>query len=71
MNAVEGFFSRLSRRRLRHAIFNALDARIAATGGYIAHHNASDARLFRWCQKPEVLVVACRKGHRNLPGLVA
>ena len=66
MNAVEGFFSRLSRQRLRHAIFNSLDACIAAIEGYIEHHNAADARPFRWSKEPEDLVEAWNKGHRKL-----
>ena len=41
MNAVEGIFSKLSRQRLRHAIFNSLDECIAAIEGYIEHHNAN------------------------------
>ena len=52
MNAVEGFFSKLSRQRLRHAVINSLDECVAAIEGYIAHHNAGDARPFRWSRKP-------------------
>ena len=66
MNAVEGFFSKLSRQRLKHAIFNSLDECTAAVEGYIEHHNANDARPFRWSRKPEDLVEAWRKGHRKL-----
>ena len=46
--AVEGSFSRLLRQRLKHAISNLLDECIAAIEDYIAHHNATDARPFRW-----------------------
>jgi transposase len=66
MNAVEGFFSKLSRQRLKHAIFNSLDECIAAIEGYIEHHNANDARPFRWSKKPEDLVEAWKKGHQKL-----
>ncbi len=66
MNAVEGFFSKLSRQRLKDAIFNSLDECIAAIEGYIEHHNANDARPFRWSRKPEDLVEAWKKGHRKL-----
>ena len=66
MNAVEGFFSKLSRQRLRHAVFNSLDECVAAIEGYIEHHNVSDARPFRWSRKPEDLVEAWKKGHRKL-----
>ena len=66
MNAVEGFFSRLSRQRLKHAIFNSLDECIAAIVGYIEHHNATDARPFRWSKLPEDLVEAWKEGPRKL-----
>lgn len=66
MNAVEGFFSKLSRQRLRHAIFNSLDECIAAIEGYIEHHNSNDARPFRWSKAPEDLVEAWKKGHQKL-----
>ena len=72
MNAVEGFFSKLSRQRLKPAIFNSVDERIAAIKGHIEHHNANDARPFRWSKKPEDLVEAwkrdtrsCRNWHRE------
>ncbi len=66
MNAVEGFFSKLSRQRLEHATFNSLDECIAAVEDYIEHHNANDARPFRWSKAPEDLVEAWKKGHQKL-----
>ena len=65
-NAVEGFFSKLSRQRLRNAVFNSLDECVAAIEGHIERHNASDARPFKWSRKPEDLVEAWKKGHRKL-----
>ena len=66
MNAVEGFFSKLSRQRLRHAVFNSPGECVAAIEGYIEHHNAADARPFRWSKAPGDLVEAWKKGHRKL-----
>ena len=65
-NAVEGFFSKLSMQRLKNAIFNSLDECIAAIEGYIEHHNANDARPFRWSKAHEDLVEAWKKGHQKL-----
>ena len=62
MNAVEGLFSKLSGRRLKHAVFNPLDERVAAIAGCIEHRIANDARPFRWNGKPEDLVVAWNMG---------
>ena len=66
MNAVEGFFSKLVRQRLKNAVFDSLDACIAAIEGYIEHHNARDARPFRWSRSPEDLVESWKRGHRRL-----
>ena len=66
MNAAGGFFSRLSRQRLKDAIFDSLDECIAAIEGYIEHHNVNDARPFRWSRKPEELVASWKRGHRKL-----
>ena len=66
MNAVEGFFSKLARQRLKNAVFDSLDECIAAIEGCIEHHNANDARPFRWSRKPEDLVEAWKRGHQKL-----
>ncbi|MDE0305796.1 MAG: IS630 family transposase [Albidovulum sp.] len=43
-NAVRGFFSnKLSRQRLRNAVFNSREECVAAIEGRIEHHNANDA----------------------------
>ena len=66
MNAVEGFFSRLSRRRLKDAVFNSLDECIDAIEAFIAHHNAREARPFKWSKKPEDLIESWKRGHQKL-----
>jgi len=66
MNAVEGFFSKLSRQRLKNAVFDSLDECVAAIEGYIAHHNAHHARPFRWSRRPEDLIAAWKRGHHKL-----
>ncbi len=65
-SAVEGFFWKLARQRLRNAIFNSLDACIAAIKGYIEHHNANNAHPFRWSKEPEALVASWKRGHQKL-----
>ncbi len=66
MNAVEGFFPELSRQRLKDAVFDPPAGCVAAIEGYIAHHNAIDARPFRWSRRPEDLVEAWKRGHQKL-----
>ena len=38
----------------------------AAIEGYIEHHNARDARPFRWSRSPKDLVESWKRGHRRL-----
>ncbi|MDE0111054.1 MAG: transposase [Albidovulum sp.] len=66
INAVEVFFSKLSRQRLKQAIFNSLDECVAATEGCAERRNAIDARPFRWSRKPDDFVEAWKKGRRKL-----
>ncbi len=47
MYAIEGFFSKPSRQRLKNAIFNSLDGCIAAIEGYVEHHNTNNAQPSR------------------------
>ena len=63
MNAVEGFFSKLARQRLKNAVLDSLDECVEAIDGYIEHHNADDARPFRWSRKPEDLADAWKRGY--------
>jgi len=66
MNAVEGFFSKLARQRLKTAIVNTLDECIAAVEDSIDHHNAHDALPFRWSRDPRDLVASWKRGHQRL-----
>ena len=47
LNAVETFFSALSRRRLRRGVFRSIVALQAAINRYIAEHN-DDPKPFTW-----------------------
>ncbi len=66
MNAVEGFFSKLARQRLKNAVFNSLDACITAIEDHVAHHDAHDARPFHWSRDPDDIVASWKRGHRRL-----
>ncbi len=70
-DTVEGFLSRLTGQQLRDAVFDSLDDCVAAIEGYIGHHNASDARPFRWSRNPEDLVASWKRGHRKLQEMAA
>ncbi len=51
---------------LKGAVFDPPAGCVSAVEGYIGHHNANDARPFRWSRSPEDPVASCRRGHRRL-----
>ena len=71
MNAVEGFFSKLARQRLKNAVFDSLDECIAAIEGYIEHHNANDAPPFPVEQKARGTRRLVERGYRKLQKTVS
>ena len=62
-HAVEGFFLRRARQRLKPAIVNSLAACVAAVEGFMAHHNEHPARPFRWSKTPDDWVKSWKNGH--------
>ena len=56
LNAVEGFFSALTRRRLKRGVFHSIADLQAAINRYIAEHN-DDPRPFTWT-KPANTILA-------------
>jgi transposase len=65
LNAVEGFFARLTRRRLKRGVFHSLVALQAAINRFVAEANA-DPRPFRWTKDPDAIIAAARRGHQAL-----
>jgi transposase len=43
LNAVEGFFAKLTRRRLKHGVFHSVADLQAAINRFIAEHNDTEA----------------------------
>ena len=60
MNAVEGFFSALARRRLRRGSFTGIVDLQAAIKRYIAQHNER-ARPFRWTKPADAILNALNR----------
>ena len=46
LNAVEGFFAKLTRRRLKHGVFHSVVDLQAAINRFIAEHNNTEAKPF-------------------------
>jgi len=55
LNAVETFFSAMTRRRLRRGVFHSLVDLQAAIKRYLAEHNA-DPKPFTWTAKPASII---------------
>ena len=55
LNAVETFFSRLTRRRLRRGVFRSILNLQAAINRFIADHNAAP-KPFVWTAAPELIL---------------
>ena len=70
MNAVEGFFSKLARQRLKNTIFTSVDACREAIENYIEHHNVNDAKPFKWSKNPDDLVASWKRGYQKLENMV-
>ena len=62
LNAVEGFFAKLSRRPLKHAIFKSLQECEAAILRFIEEHSGREAKPFRWTADPESIIAARKRG---------
>ncbi len=62
LNAVEGFFAALTKRRLRRGVFLGVVDLQAAINRYLAEHNV-DPKPFRWKADPDAIIAAAaRKG---------
>jgi transposase len=65
LNAVETFFAKLTRRRLRRGTFCSLVALQEAINRFVEEHNR-DPRPFVWTADPEAIVEKVRRGYHAL-----
>ena len=65
LNAVEGFFARLSRRRLKRGVFRSVVDLQAAINRFLAETNA-EPKPFTWTADPDKIIAAVRRGHQAL-----
>ena len=62
LNAVEGIFVKLTKRRLKHAIFNSVAEYKAAIRRCIEEHHCNEVKPFRWTTNPEKIIAARKRG---------
>ena len=68
LNAVEGFFARLSKRRLKRGVFRSVVDLQAAINRFITDHN-TDPKPFVWTADPDRIIAAVRRGHQVLDSI--
>jgi transposase len=68
LNAVEGFFARLAKRRLKRGVFHSLVSLQEAINRFVAEANAKP-KPFHWTKDPDTIIAAVRRGHQALDSL--
>jgi transposase len=68
LNAVEGFFAKLTRRRLKRGIFRSLVDLQAAINRFLEETN-DNPKPFVWTADPDSIIAAVRRGHQALDSI--
>jgi transposase len=68
LNAVEGFFAKLTKRRLKRGVFRSLVDLQAAIKRFLAETN-DNPRPFVWTADPDKILAAVRRGYQALDSL--
>jgi transposase len=68
INAVEGFFAKLTNRRLKRGVFHSLVDLQATIKRFLAEAN-DNPRPFRWTKDPDKIIAAVRRGHQTLDSI--
>ncbi|MEJ6677200.1 IS630 family transposase [Parasphingorhabdus sp.] len=69
LNAVEGFFAKLTRRRLKHGVFHSLVDLQAAINRFIREYNANNPKPFVWKADPDEIIAARNRGFQTLESI--
>ena len=68
LNAVEGFFAILTKRRLKRGVFRSVADLQAAINRFLDDHNAQ-SKPFQWVADPDEIIAAVRRGHQALDSI--
>jgi hypothetical protein len=68
LNAVEGYFAKLTKQRLKRGVFRSIVELQAAIKRFLAETNA-DPRPFRWTKCPDKIIAAVKRGHQVLDSI--
>ena len=67
LNAVEGFFAVLSKRRLKRGVFRSVADLQAAINRFLNHNARS--KPFQWTADPDKIIAAVKRGHQVLDSI--
>jgi len=68
LNAIEGFFAKLAKRRLKRGVFRSVVDLQAAINRFLDEHN-TDPKPFRWTADPATIIAAVKRGHQVLDSI--
>jgi transposase len=68
LNAVEGFFAILTKRRLKRGVFKGVVDLQAAINRFVADHN-QQPKPFVWTADPDKIIAAANRGHQVLDSI--
>jgi hypothetical protein len=68
LNAVEGFFAKLTRRRLKRGVFRSIVELQAAINRFLRETN-DDPKPFTWTADLDKIVAAVKRGHQVLASI--
>jgi len=68
LNAVEVFFAKLSKRRLKRGVFRSIVDLQAAINRFLDETN-DDPKPFTWTAEPDKIIAAVKRGHQVLDSI--
>jgi transposase len=68
LNAVEGYFAKLTKRRLARGVFRSVEELKEAIERFLAESNL-DPHPFLWAAKPSKILAAVKRGHQVLDSI--
>ena len=68
LNAVEGFFATLTKRRLKRGVFRSVADLQAAINRFLEEHNQK-SQPYTWTADPDEIIAAVRRGHQALDSI--
>ena len=69
LNAVEGFFAKLTRRRLKYGVFQSVVDLQAAINRFVREYNDANPKPFIWKADPDHLIAARNRGFQTLESI--